>query len=116
MSRYGPEAFAGALVRAQPGFWFPLTRSVLAAAAGGAAAFADVAAAGRAHLGAAGQAQRSVRGPALLGLDQLGRAVRSGRGGRKGGGSLLDRGGNHSPFGMSWFYGGRLGKFLGIHL
>ena len=48
----------------------------LAAAAGGTAAFADVAAAGRAHLGAAGQAQRSVRSATLLRLDQLGGAVR----------------------------------------
>src|SRR5260370_40241334 len=54
-------------------------RSFLAAAAGGAAAFADVAAARRAHLGAAGEAERSVRGPAQLSLDQFGRAVRSGR-------------------------------------
>src|SRR5689334_2584771 len=61
-------------------------RSVSAAAAGGAAAFADVAASGRAHLGAAGEAERSVRGAALLGLDQFGRAVRSGR---KGGGRWL---------------------------
>ena len=44
----------------------------LAAAAGGAAAFADVATAGRALLGAAGEAERSVRGPALLSLDQFG--------------------------------------------
>ena len=40
----------------------------LAAAAGGAAAFADIAAAGRAHLGAAGEAERSVGRAALLGL------------------------------------------------
>src|ERR1043166_1161078 len=56
----------------------------LAAAAGGAAAFADVAAAGRAHLGAAGEAERSVRGAALLRLDQLGRAVRGRGSGRQG--------------------------------
>src|SRR5450631_1806564 len=49
---------------------------VLAAATGGAAAFADVAAASRAHLSAASQAQRGVRGAALLRLDQLGGAVR----------------------------------------
>src|SRR5690349_24236796 len=55
-----------------------------ATAAGGAAAFADVAAAGRAHLGAAGEAERSVRGAALLGLDQLGRAVRGRGSARKG--------------------------------
>ena len=58
--------------------------SLLAAAAGGAAAFADVAAAGRAHLGAAGQAQRGVRSAALLRLDQLGGAVRLVRLGRPG--------------------------------
>src|SRR5258708_23853327 len=52
-------------------------RSLLTAAAGGAAAFADVAAAGRAHLGPAGEAQRGVRRPALLELDQLGGAVRA---------------------------------------
>src|SRR4051812_9890847 len=40
-----------------------------AAAAGGAAALADVAAAGRAHLGAAGEAQRRVGGAALVALD-----------------------------------------------
>ena len=49
--------------------FFSLVRPESAAAAGGAAAFADVAAAGRAHLGAAGEAERSVRGAALLGLD-----------------------------------------------
>src|ERR1700729_1857792 len=53
-----------------------VTPLFLAAAAGGAAAFADVAAAGRAHLGTAGQAQRGVRSAALLRLDQLGGAVR----------------------------------------
>jgi hypothetical protein len=41
----------------------------LAAAAGGAAAFADVAAASRAHLGAAGEAERCVRSAALVSLD-----------------------------------------------
>src|ERR1700722_15424540 len=92
----------------------------LAAAAGGAAAFADVAAAGRAHLGAAGQAQRGVGGAALLGFDQLGGAVR-GRGcrpaRRRRGGGGGGRGGEHGPFGRNGlFYGGRLGKFLGIHL
>jgi len=66
-------------------------RSVLAAAAGRAAAFADVAAACRAHLGAAGEAERSVRGPALLGFDQFDRAVRAR--GRRGHRRLsLDRG------------------------
>src|ERR1700722_17443135 len=54
-------------------------RSLLAAAAGGAAAFADVAAAGRAHLGAAGQAQRGVRSATLLRLAQLGGAGGLGR-------------------------------------
>src|SRR6201997_5663073 len=49
-----------------------------AAAAGGAAAFADVAAAGRAHLRSAGEAQRGVRRAALLELDQLGGGVRAG--------------------------------------
>src|SRR6266567_1662951 len=83
-----------------------------AAAAGGAAAFADVAASGRAHLGAAGEAERSVRGAALLGLDQFGRAVRSGRkGGGRWLGLSLNRGGNRGPFGMRLFDGGRLGKF-----
>src|SRR5690349_24429795 len=77
-----------------------------AAAAGGAAAFADVAAAGRAHLGAAGEAERSVRGAALLGLDQFGRAVRSGRkGGDRWLGLSLSRGGNRGPFGMRLFDG-----------
>src|ERR1022692_3624346 len=53
-------------------------RSLSAAAAGGAAAFADVAAACWAHLGAAGEAERCVGDPALMGFDQLGRASRSG--------------------------------------
>src|SRR5438477_916398 len=88
---------------------------VLAAAAGGAAAFADVAAAGRAHLGAAGEAERGVRGAALLGLDQLGRAVRGRGSARKGRGRRrglrLSRGGNTIPFGMmGLLYGGRLGE------
>src|SRR2546429_3708441 len=48
-----------------------------AAAAGGAAAFADVAAAGRAHLRPAGEAQRGIRRAALLELDQLSGAVRA---------------------------------------
>src|SRR5260370_7109618 len=48
-------------------------RSLLTAAAGGAAALADVAAAGRAHLGPAGQAQRGVGDPALMRLDHVGR-------------------------------------------
>ena len=81
---------------------------MLAAAAGGAAAFADVAAAGRAHLGAAGEAERCVRGAALVGFDQLGGAVR----GRKGRGWPLGGSGGwpHCPFGMmGLFYGGRLG-------
>src|ERR1700746_3444352 len=43
-------------------------RSLSAAAAGGAAAFADVAAAGGAHLRAAVEAERCVGGAALLGL------------------------------------------------
>ena len=51
-----------------------------AAAAGGAAALADVAAAGRAHLRAAGHAERRVGGGAGDQLEQLGRGV-----------SLLDR-------------------------
>src|SRR2546422_11699342 len=51
-------------------------RPLLAAAARGAAAFADVAAAGRAHLRAAGQAERCVGAAALARLDQLHRAVR----------------------------------------
>src|SRR5258708_10912586 len=42
-----------------------------AAAAGGAAAFADVAAAGGPHLGAAVEAERRVGTAPLLGLDQL---------------------------------------------
>src|ERR1700758_5044281 len=92
----------------------------LAAAAGGAAAFADVAAAGRAHLGAAGQAERGVGGAALLGFDQLGGAVRGGghrAARRRRGGGSGGRGVHHGPFGRNWlFYGGRLGKFLGIHL
>ena len=46
-----------------------------AAAAGGAAALADVAAAGRAHLRAAGHAQRCVGGGAGDQLEQLGRGV-----------------------------------------
>src|SRR5260370_14000540 len=51
-----------------------------AAAAGGAAAFADVAVSGRAHLGPADETWRCVRGPPLLRLQQLGGAVRlSGR-------------------------------------
>src|ERR1700747_2733887 len=48
----------------------------LAAAAGGAAAFANVAASGGAHLGAADEAQRRVRGAPLVRLPQLGRAER----------------------------------------
>ena len=96
-------------------------RSVSAAAAGGAAAFADVAAAGRAHLGTAGEAERSVRGPALLRLDQLGGAVRGRGSGRKGRhrprGLSGGRGGNGTPFGvMGLFYGGRLGQFHRVHL
>src|SRR3954447_26304302 len=43
-----------------------------AAAAGGAAALADVAGAGRAHLRAAGHAQRRVGGLAQVQLQQLG--------------------------------------------
>src|ERR1035437_8412798 len=46
-----------------------------AAAAGGAAAFADVAAARRAHFRAAGQAERCVGTAALLGFDEFCRAV-----------------------------------------
>src|ERR1051326_8342706 len=93
---------------------FAATLPVLAAAAGGAAAFADIAAAGRAHLGAAGEAERSVRGAALLGLDQLGRAVRGRGSARKGRGRRrglrLRRGGNTVPFGMmGLLYGGPLG-------
>jgi hypothetical protein len=79
-----------------------------AAAAGGAAAFADVAAACGAHLGAAGEAERRVRGATLVSLDQLGGAVR----GRKGRGWQLggSEGLHHGPFGMmGLFYGGRLG-------
>ena len=57
-------------------------RSLLAAAAGGAAAFADVAAAGRAHLRSAGEAERGVGGAALLELDQLGGGVRAAPGRR----------------------------------
>src|SRR5215831_19510923 len=49
-----------------------------AATAGGAATFADVAASGGAHLGAAGEAQRCVGRPSLLSLHQLGRALRGG--------------------------------------
>ena len=49
----------------------------LAAAACGAAAFADVAASGRAHLGAADEAERRVRGASLVRFQQLGRAVRA---------------------------------------
>src|ERR1700735_4820154 len=61
--------------------WENTLRSRLesAAAAGGAAALADVAAAGRAHLRSAGEAQRGVRRAALLELDQLGGGVRSAR-------------------------------------
>src|SRR5450631_4360599 len=51
-------------------------RSVLAAAAGRTAAFADVAAARRAHLRAAGEAEWRIGRPALLRLDELGGAVR----------------------------------------
>src|SRR5262249_15826897 len=50
--------------------------TVLAAAAGGATALADVAASGGAHLGAADEAERRVRGASLVRLQQLGRAVR----------------------------------------
>jgi hypothetical protein len=50
-----------------------------AAAASGAAAFADVAAACGAHFGAAGEAERGVGGSPLLRFDQLGGAVRLGR-------------------------------------
>src|SRR5438874_9023520 len=50
--------------------------SYLAAAAGGAAALADVAASGGAHLGAADEAERRVRGASLVRLQQLGGAVR----------------------------------------
>src|SRR5579864_2424227 len=94
-------------------------RPVLAAAAGGAAAFADVAAAGGAHLAAAGEAKRGVCGAALLGLDQLDRAVR-GPPGRKGlatGRVRLDRGSYQRSFGiMRRLDGGGLGKFLGIRV
>src|SRR6266851_3611397 len=51
-------------------------RSLSAAAAGGAAAFADVAAARGPHLRAAVETQRRVGTAPLLGLYQLGRAVR----------------------------------------
>src|SRR5258708_1297496 len=54
-------------------------RSLLTAAAGGAAALADVAAARRAHLGPAGQAQRGVGDPALMRLDHVGRTGGHGR-------------------------------------
>src|SRR5436190_20938244 len=50
----------------------------LAAAARGAAALADVATAGGAHLGAAGEAERGVGGLALHQLQQLGRGARAG--------------------------------------
>src|SRR5215472_19046261 len=56
----------------------PQLCSQLAAAAGRAATLADVAAAPRAHLGAAGQAKRRVGDPALVRLDQLGRSSRPG--------------------------------------
>src|ERR1700722_3195639 len=61
--------------------WENTLRSCLesAAAAGGAAAFADVAAAGRAHLRSAGEAERGVGRAALLELDQLGGGARGGR-------------------------------------
>src|ERR1700729_1929207 len=54
-------------------------RSLSTAAAGGAAALADVAAARGPHLRAAVQAERSVGAASLLGLDQLHRTVRGGR-------------------------------------
>src|SRR5258707_13199944 len=54
----------------------PLT---LTAAAGGAAALADVAAARRAHLGPAGEAQRGIGDSALVRLDQLRRTGGHGR-------------------------------------
>src|SRR3954451_6450216 len=50
--------------------------STSAAAAGGAAALADVAAAGRAHLRAAGHAQRRVGSRSGDQLEELGRGVR----------------------------------------
>src|SRR5262245_39910592 len=52
--------------------------SVLATTAGGAAAFADVTTAGRAHLGAADEAQWRISGATLMRLQQLGRTVRPG--------------------------------------
>ena len=51
-----------------------------AAAAGAAAAFADIAAAGGAHLGAAGEAQRAVDRRTRDRLEQLGGGVGAGRG------------------------------------
>jgi hypothetical protein len=48
----------------------------LAAAAGRAAAFADIAAARWAHLGTAGEAERRVGGAALVRLEEPGRIVR----------------------------------------
>src|ERR1035437_692604 len=73
--------FAAAGATGYPSSWSRLVhlmqyRSVLAAAAGRTAAFADVAAARRAHLRAAGEAEWRVGRPALLRLDELGGAVR----------------------------------------
>src|SRR4029077_16648885 len=61
--------------------------------------------------------ERSVRGAALLGLDQFGRAVRPGRkGSGRGLGLRLSRGGNRGSFGRRLFNGGRLGQYLRVHL
>src|SRR5215831_8734611 len=57
---------------------YSYNRSVLTAPAGGASAFADIATAGRAHLGAADEAQWRVRGAPLVRLQQFGRTLRPG--------------------------------------
>src|ERR1700689_5097535 len=77
-----------------------------AAAAGGAAALADVAASGGPHLRAAVQAQRRVGMAPLLSLDELGRAVR---------GERVPRGVTFRPMTLlvlRLLHGHRLGQFV----
>src|SRR5438046_758212 len=76
-----------------------------AAAAGGAAAFAHVAAARGAHLCAAGEAERRVRGATLMLLDQLHGGMR-GRRWR----------GMRQPFGILMLERCGLGPFLQVRL